>query len=165
MKRNKPRSPHNQINRMAHRWPAFERRFVGLDEEAWVGPLRGFQREYTVVVRWLYALGLPPFVFVLNPKLRPRPGAEFTDIPHLIFNQGNPENSALCLFDPEQKQWLPTMLIADTTLPWASEWLHNYELWHYDGIWRGPSAPGPRSFGEREHLDQRKLLSDAISSP
>lgn len=89
-----------------------------------------------------------PHVFILEPKLRPRAGMAFYDIPHLLFNAEVPEDSALCLFDPEGREWNATMLIADTTVPWASEWLHHYECWHFDGIWRGPNAPGPISVGE-----------------
>jgi hypothetical protein len=163
MKRAKPRTPNTQLNRMAHRWPAFERRFLGSSLEAWIGPLRGFQQDYQVAVIWNYGEGLPPLVHILEPKLKPRGGGSFTDIPHLIFNPTSPEDSALCLFDPELRQWTPAMLIADTTLPWASEWLHHYELWHYDGVWRGPSAPGPRSIGEG--LGQDKILPDAAVRP
>lgn len=52
--------------------------------------------------------------------------------------------SALCLYDPDGGQWDPRMLIADTTIPWAADWLKFYEFWLYDGIWRGKSV-GPES--------------------
>ncbi|AOY73993.1 hypothetical protein ARZXY2_4494 (plasmid) [Arthrobacter sp. ZXY-2] len=29
------------------------------------------------------------------------------------------------------------MLLVDTTLPWASEWLLHYEVWKGTGIWFG----------------------------
>lgn len=160
MKQRKERSVHVQRTRMAHRWPAMESRFIGPGAEAWVGPLRSFQQDYTVYVSWLYQAGFPPHVFVLKPEIKPRSGGEFADIPHLIYNEQEPKLSALCLFDPDQGEWDKTMLIADTIIPWASEWLHDYELWHYDGVWRGPNAPGPISIGEIRRQD--KLLPAGI---
>ena len=80
------------------------------------------------------------------------------EIPHLIFNHEDPELSALCLFDPDAGEWDSTMLIADTTVPWAAEWLHHYELWRVDGVWRGPSAPGPISVAEM--LEEKEAIAD-----
>ena len=40
-------------------------------------------------------------------------------------------------FDPKGGEWSNKQLIADTTIPWAAEWLMYYELWHYDGVWLG----------------------------
>ena len=31
-------------------------------------------------------------------------------------------------------------LISETTVKWASEWLHYYELWHLTGEWLAPSV-------------------------
>jgi hypothetical protein len=31
--------------------------------------------------------------------------------------------------------------LGETVLPWASEWLGYYELWHATGTWAGPEAP------------------------
>ena len=134
---------------MAQRWPALHPDLIGFHQHlGWTGPLRGFQMEYRVHVQWDWRdpAGVP-HVFVLDPVLRPRPGTRFIDIPHLMLNQGDLELSALCLFDPDAGEWNPSMWIADTTIPWAPEWLHHYECWHVDGIWRGANAPGPISAG------------------
>lgn len=115
----------------------------------WIGPLSGFQMFHQVLVQWTWIDPKSrPLVFVLEPVLRPREGEAFVDVPHLQFDSSSPEDSALCLYDPDEGEWNPTMLIADTTVPWASEWLHHYELWHADGVWYGPNAPGPISVGE-----------------
>lgn len=135
---------------MALRWPGLTRE-LSADRRTimWTGPLRGVQRMYRVSVQWNFGGSVVmPHVFILEPQLRPRAGTEFEDIPHLLFNQQVPEDSALCLYDPATGEWNPTMLIADTTVPWASEWLHHYECWHLDGVWRGANAPGPISVGE-----------------
>lgn len=156
LKRRKPRSPHGQLNRMAMRWPDLAARVLSDGPSiVWRGPLRGFQMEYQVLVHWSWqANPNTPHVFVLDPQIRPRPGGRFEDIPHLNFDSANPVDSALCLFDPDDGEWNSKMLIADTTVPWASEWLHHYELWHLDGVWRGPNAPGPISVGEMRQADE-----------
>ena len=157
---NKARPVGAQVDRMRHRWPRFDLRRLGPGVIGWVGPLRGVQREYQVLVQWVPASGLPPTVFVLSPKLTSRPGVAFEDVPHLMFDKENPEDSGLCLYDPDAKEWDGIMLIADTILPWASEWLHNYEFWLFDGIWRGSNAPGPVSYGAALRM-QKGLLDGA----
>ncbi len=154
MRRKKPRSPHSQLNRMSARWPEFDVEVAGGGQYlVWTGPLRGFQMNYQVSVQWRWQkTGSIPYVFILDPKIAPRSGATFEDIPHLLFNSDAPENSALCLFDPDGREWDNTILIADTTVPWASEWLHHYECWHLDGVWRGANAPGPISVAEIKAL-------------
>ncbi len=159
-KRDKPRSAHVQLTRMAHRWPDLVPRVVEKGSGiAWVGPLRGFQMKYKVAVIWEWAnTKAVPLVYVLDPPLRPRPRTDFIDLPHLNYDQHQPEDSALCLFDPGIGEWNNAMLIADRIVPWASEWLYYYEIWHLDGIWHGSNAPGPISVGEI--LRQRQETAD-----
>src|SRR4051812_14506689 len=118
--------------------------FLGnsLQVEDETGPLRGLQKPYLVAVHWDYTREEKPYVILREPRLYPRQGATFDQIPHLIFNSEQPELSGLCLFDPEGKEWSNKLLIADTTIPWAAEWLGYYELWHLEGVWRG-SGVGP----------------------
>src|SRR3546814_13662114 len=59
---------------------------------------------------------------------------------HLRFESDNPMKSVLFLFDPDGREWSDADLIAETTVKWASEWLHYYELWHLTGEWLGPSV-------------------------
>ena len=154
IRRAKPRSVHSQLGRMERRWPELKPRLThGNELVMWVGPLRGFQMSYQVQVQWEWQNRLAvPLVFILEPKLRPREFEDFLDLPHLRFNSEKPEDSALCLHDPETGEWNNTMLIADTTVPWASEWLHHYEIWHLYGEWRGANAPGPISIREMREL-------------
>ena len=136
-RRLKPRSAGAQIDRMRHAWPQLELEQSRDDTLRWTGPVRGFQKEYVIQIFWNPRLTDRPYVFLLKPQLRPREGTTFEEIPHLMFNTHDPEKSALCLFDPNGKQWSPAMLIADTTVPWVGRWLLYYELWLADGIWRG----------------------------
>ncbi len=135
---NRPRSVGAQLARMK-RWPSFE--IINSREGiiSWVGSLRGFQLFYKVGVLWDPSLTVfdRPYVLLLNPELKPRLNGSFEEIPHLMYCAERPDQSGLCLFDPEGNEWSSHMLIADTTIPWAAKWLYFYELWHYDGVWRG----------------------------
>lgn len=142
--RNRPYSPHAQINRMNGRWPGFEIQRVWDGCITWVGILKGFQRPYQVGVIWDMRTAQAPYVFLVDPPLSPRVDGAFEDIPHLIFDSEEPAKSGLCLYDPEGNEWSNHMLIADSTLPWAARWLYYYELWLYDGKWRGGGV-GPES--------------------
>ena len=105
-----------------------------------------------------------PHVILLDPPLRPRKGGKFEEIPHLMFYSEHPELSALCLFDPEGREWSNKLLIADTTMRWAAEWLMYYELWHFDGVWRGGGV-GPENIAEARaaavYRETGQLATDA----
>lgn len=133
----RPRTLGAQIDRMRHRRPQFELMAQRSDGVIWRGPLRPLQCVYVIDILWQPQTADRPYVFLVDPPLAPREGATFDDIPHLIYNPDNPADSALCLFDPAEGEWNNMMLIADTTVAWASRWLYFYELWHFDGIWRG----------------------------
>lgn len=127
----------------------------------WRGPLRPKAQSYVVLVVWNSTSQALPYVFVMEPKLQPRSGGTFEEIPHLMFDTKKPEESALCLFDPEGREWTPSDLIANTTLVWASEWLLYYELWHTLGEWIG-SGIGYTSVSER-NLEEARLLRATAS--
>ncbi|MGK2740162.1 hypothetical protein ACSHT0_04655 [Tepidicaulis sp. LMO-SS28] len=136
-KRRKSLTVGAQIAQMRNSWPGFAF-FKGPDGLLlWKGILRPLSREYLVDVLWRPDDEDMPYVFLDTPELVPRMGAEYEDIPHLIFNSAQPSRSALCLFDGESAEWLPSLSIAKTIVPWASEWLMYYEMWLADGVWRG----------------------------
>jgi len=163
MPRKKARPPHAQLNRMSQRWPALHFSMTQDNRHLiWSGPIRGFQMSYRISVFWNWVdEGQTPIVFVRSPKIRPRVGETFESIPHLMFDPDSPEDSGLCLFDPEGREWNTSMLIADTTVPWASEWIHHYECWHLDGVWRGANAPGPISVAEIRSQNETKRMIEA----
>lgn len=78
-------------------------------------------------IRIFYIQGLRPKIFVKYPVLKNVPGEV---LPHF-----NPDNS-LCLYH-SAKEWTPDMYLAETIVPWASEWLFHYEIWRGTGEWRG----------------------------
>lgn len=144
MKNEAFRSSHAQLQAMAIKWPDFTGKRGGDGLIAWRGVLRPRAKPYAISVLWWPRKIDRPYVMVLNPPIKPREGKGYPDIPHLMYNAEKPELSGLCLFDPDGDEWTPADLIAETTIRWASEWLHYYELWHMCGEWLAPGV-GPES--------------------
>lgn len=85
--------------------------------------------QYTVGVRYQHRQR--PSVKVLTPMLDTRPDEP---LPHIF-----PRNE-LCLY--YQDEFIGTEhFIADTVIPWTSEWLYFYEHWMSTGAWLGTEAP------------------------
>ncbi len=155
------RSPAAQLSAMRKIWPAFEgsKRANGL--LTWTGILQPKAQPYAVRILWHPKIMPLPYVFVLEPKLKPRAGRTFEEVPHLIFDSEEPEQSTLCLFDPDGNEWSPADLIAETTVPWASEWLLYYELWHLFGEWLGPGV-GYENVAEMRLAEARMIRNEAL---
>jgi len=90
--------------------------------------------EYTATYELLidHQIGKPPLVYVARPRLQLVEGQA---LPHVY------SLNTLCLFLGNH-EWHESLPIADTLVPWASEWLLFYELW---------LASGGKWFGEGEH--------------
>lgn len=143
---------------MQRRWPTFD---AGLGWHPatviWTGRLRGLEREFTLTVE--YGMSMQgsssfhrvfPVVRVLDPRLVLNVEAEEeAPLPHVYFEGPDFALSPLCLFDPGAREWDRSMLIADTTVPWAARWLAAYELWEATGRWVG----GGRHADDKETKD------------
>ena len=92
----------------------------------WKGKLKPtpLSQEYTLRLR--YRLKERPEVHVIEPKLFIPEGKR---LPHVF------EGNELCLYF--KSDWQPDMDIAETIIPWASEWLLHYEIWLVTGEWQG----------------------------
>jgi hypothetical protein len=121
---------------------------------SWEGSLRPLQQSYVVRVFYVGVDELggcevknyAPEVEVLSPLLQCR-SAE--SIPHIYYNSHRPERPHLCLYDPAEAEWTPGRSIADTTIPWAIDWLACYEGWFATGEWHGGGRhPLPRRVSE-----------------
>lgn len=152
------RTHHAQLEAMRHAWPSFHGMRFGDGTVAWVGQLQPQAKPYTIEVFWNSRILDRPYVVVADPPIAPRPGLAYHDIPHLMFNAKEPTRSGLCLFDPAGREWMPADLIAESTIPWAAEWLHFYELWHLSGHWLGPGV-GHESIGHMRAEEARALRS------
>jgi len=133
----RPKSLKTQSEFMQKEWPDFRLKMLSTEIVSWVGDIQPQNARYTIEVIWNHTTKKLPYVLLLNPKLKPRNEGKYDEIPHLIFNSADPVNSALCLFDPAKAQWTSAMIIANTTIPWASKWLQFYEFWLYCGDWKG----------------------------
>lgn len=134
------RSSDAQLAAMRRQWPDFTGEKQGNGTLVWWGPLRPKAQLYTLMIFWHPIEMSLPYVMVRDPALKPRAGGAFAEIPHLIFDKDKPEDSGLCLFDPDGHEWSPGSLIAETTVWWAAEWLTYYELWHMTGTWLAPGV-------------------------
>jgi hypothetical protein len=156
------RSAHAQIEAMQNRWPSFTGQRFGDGTLGWIGVLQPLAQPYMVEVFWNPKILDRPYVMIAQPTIAPRPGLEFADIPHLMFNAQEPTRSGLCLFDPAGREWTPADLIADTTIDWTAEWLTYYELWHLTGEWLGPGV-GYESVG-RLRAEQARAVRGMIEN-
>lgn len=103
----------------------------------WHVRLKPADLPYIVAIRYLLRSGgkdkrrQPPFlhVTVIASILGRRSENSDEPIPH-VWTEGPPPD--LCLYDPGfesiRSEWNIGMSIADTIIPWASEWLYFYEL-------------------------------------
>jgi hypothetical protein len=99
----------------------------------WKRGLLTFETELTPTptsdtyrIRLTYRLGQSPKVVVVSPELG---RIDDRRLPH-TYGGG-----ALCLY--YRGEWRREFSLADTILPWASEWLANYETWAFTGRWCG----------------------------
>lgn len=93
----------------------------------WRGSLKPSElsRSYRVEVNYL--LKHEPVVRILN-RLTTRPGES---LPHVWSHA----KRILCLH--QSKDWSARMLLANSIIPWAAEWLFFYEIWVVTGEWDG----------------------------
>jgi hypothetical protein len=109
-------------------------------------------RTYTV--RITYTGRRYPIVRVIEPNLESRPDVS---LPHVF------EDGSLCLHLEED--WDPGMLIADTIVPWASEWLIHYEIWRFTGEWYGGGEWPPRRTAEQTTANNVIMSASTAAIP
>jgi len=86
-------------------------------------------RVYSVRIE--YGRGKQPEVIVETPDLRAV--AVGRRVPH-VYSE---DPMSLCLYRPKRGQWVPSMLLDRTVVPWAVTWLFYFEEWLRTGEWRG----------------------------
>ena len=72
--RNRPRSLGAQIDRMSKCWPNFAVVYRRPNAVKWYGPLKGFERIYTVGITWAPDWRDRPYVQLLDLPLVPPEG-------------------------------------------------------------------------------------------
>ena len=131
-----------QVRQMHRKWPKFEVMARGRGHVCWEGELRPFNKTYRIGIALRLtpsASGLPnPLVMALNPRLHGRTENPHEAIPHVYANPANPLLPLLCLFHPPTDRFDPCRAsVADTIVPWTTEWLACYEGWLATGHWFG----------------------------
>lgn len=98
----------------------------------WRTTLQPSELSLVYEIKIVYTLGQSPKVYVISPKpLALADGAH--RLPHVYDHV----KQQLCLYYGPAREWSPDKMIADTIVPWASEWLLHYEYWLVTGIWHG----------------------------
>ncbi len=109
----------------------------------WVGNIQPSPLSVNYQVGLEYRLPGRPQVQVLNPAL----GCRGSEPPPHRFR-----DKCLCLYHYPSREWHAGMMLADTVIPWASEWLIHYELWLATGVWCGGGVhPGGTEEEEENH--------------
>ena len=76
-------------------------------------------------------------VQIVDPVIGRNPRRTGECAPHVYRNDAAPDYPYLCLYDPRERPWRPDDYIAETIIPWASEWLFFFEGWLVTGNWEG----------------------------
>lgn len=106
------------------------------DQIIWKGSLTPSWWGDIYDIKILYKTGGHPHVYVINKILQLYPGKK--SLPHVYCNN----KQWLCLYYKKANEWKSTMFIADTVIPWTSEWLYHYEIWAGSGKWNGKGIHG-----------------------
>ena len=89
-------------------------------------------------------------MYVLEPKpLALALGKE--SLPHVY----NTHEQRLCLYYPDGREWNTGMFYVRSVIPWACEWLCQYELWVTTGDWKGGGV-GHQTEAEKQANEQNK---------
>ena len=100
------------------------------NEMTWEADITPSPISKTYKLRIKYILGKKPVIRVISEVLE---RLENQKLPHVYSD----EKQELCLYYPKFGEWHSGMFIAETIVPWASEWLYFYENWLITGEWHG----------------------------
>jgi len=129
-----------QLFTMGAKFPQYRASCIRDREIKWVGDWQPTPLSPRYTVEIVYKQGRRPRIGIVSPVLALGPG--HTKLPHVFDGQ-----KSICVHTADQ--WNPGMLIADTLLPWISQWLYFYEVWSLTGKWLGegthPDAPEHRA--------------------
>lgn len=98
----------------------------------WKGTLQPTDLSGSYKIKLIYKRNEHPDVYVIEPDpLTLAKGAE--KLEHVYDTR----KQHLCIYYRKAKEWNTDKFIADTVIPWTSEWLMHYEYWVATGIWYG----------------------------
>ncbi|TWI79029.1 hypothetical protein IQ13_3421 [Lacibacter cauensis] len=144
-----------QAGRLRSVFPSSTIRF-SQNELTWESSITPTPLSSIYEVKLHYVRGENPNVYVVAPKLILFPGE--STLPHVY----DTEKQWLCLYYRKAKEWNSNMLVADTVVPWACEWLCHYEIWLCTGTWQGGGIHNET--GVEKQADKQKETIDEASS-
>ncbi len=133
-----------QMLALRQSYPGAECFIVGHKKLVWKGALRPSALSNTYPVVLECSIGYKPKVFVSGDGIKKidEPG-----FPHIFHRDREKNKIELCLCYGDD--FTSDMLIAETYIPWAIEWLYYYEIWLVTGEWCGggihPISPKDKS--------------------
>lgn len=131
MVRIKSLTPIQQLGLLKHEFPA-STGSVRNGCMIWSGDFQPSSLSETYKLRVVYLQGKYPKAYIDSPKpLKLAEGAKI--LPH-TYNYHNGKQQ-ICLFLPPE--WNASMLISNTIVHWAIQWMYYYELWASTGMWLG----------------------------
>lgn len=98
----------------------------------WKGYLQPTHLSPKYLIKVVYQREKHPNVYVIEPK--PLILAKGKSKLEHVYDTGKQH---LCIYYKRAKEWNETKFIADTIIPWTSEWLFHYEIWVTTGAWHG----------------------------
>lgn len=117
---------------------------ISMNKLIWKGTLQPTPLSDKYNIKLEYKMDCHPSVFVVNKKLELYPGKKF--LPHVYST----EKQWLCVYYREAREWTSQQFIADTVIPWTSEWLYYYEFWLATGKWHGRGIHGKQEPYEKD---------------
>ncbi len=120
-----------QVGRLKSLFPDSKISRIGEESLVWVHNIipTPLSNSYKLKVHYRRNKGVD--CCVQEPKLLLAAGQRV--LPHVYSTL----HQKLCLFYPDGREWNARMLLTETIIPWASEWLLYYEIWLATGVWKG----------------------------
>jgi hypothetical protein len=124
----RPRTMAAQIGRMSSKHPQLKLE-LKRQTVAWQGEWSPSVLSDTYLIRVTYTYRKRPIIEILSPTLKLAKGKD--QLPH-TYAGGQHD---ICVHEPHE--WNSKLLVADTIMPWVSQWLLFYEYWEQTGSWEG----------------------------
>ncbi len=149
-----PRRPRiqweTQLQLMLEKYPHSSGRITGHSELTWQADIRPSElsETYRVEVR-----GKPysfPHVWVSGRGIDCC--KDLSVVPHKFGKEEKPNRIQICLQKGDWNAWLP---LAETLVPWAMEWLVQYEIWLCTGTWNGSGIHPKESHANKRGPNHR----------
>lgn len=130
---NKAITPIQQFSILRHEFPESSGT-IHCGAMTWFGEFTPSPLSDTYKLKITYKQGQAPKAYIVSPKpLQLAEGAK--RLPH-TYSYSNGKQQ-LCLYLPGTGEWRPSMVIAQTIVHWAVQWMYYYEIWVTTGKWMG----------------------------